>query len=329
MGLKIKSTNMNKMRKCFFYICLSIFVLSILGITNSCSKEKAASISAAKDISDSQLLQELSYISDSLASTVSETKGWSKKEWLEVICTDIGGAVKGGKHGYKVGMWIGTALGSPITGAAFGAFTGGCLAGAIASWVVSPDRALINPPDSIYYCEKTIFEGIVNDNLDITLNSSGFEPKIAERIDIDPTILLSVNLKEKYLDIGKIHNIILAALEDSLTFEKSINSGIEDSLHNAIIYSEEMKALIDEVKIDATEGSLLSENTICDRIISQFNELMLKYPNEINDVITMINEFSEKIEVSIEIEEEEKDWVYCGLATALYSYNYWWKKNEN
>ena len=77
------------------------------------------------------------------------------------------------------------------------------------------------------------------------------------------------------------------------------------------------------VGIRAQHFELSSDDDLTAKIIILFNKVLEDYASKIDDVAFIIGKYMELIDSSIELTDEQKDSVRYGLATALYSSNYW------
>lgn len=84
-----------------------------------------------------------------------------------------------------------------------------------------------------------------------------------------------------------------------------------------------MVELFNEMKTDVVYNTPVSIDLKADYAMKPFEDLFLKYSVESKDVVYLINRYSDVIKASTELTDEEKDWIMSGLATVLYSFNYW------
>lgn len=59
------------------------------------------------------------------------------------------------------------------------------------------------------------------------------------------------------------------------------------------------------------------------KVMELFNEVFKETVTDNNSVVRLINKYEEEIEKTTELTEEQKNSIRSGLATALYSFNYW------
>lgn len=302
---------------------------SMLMLLSSCGnvlevnpdEREASKTLAPTQFVDSKLITELSAFNDSLLTEVTNSRGWSAKQWIAVASADLGGAWRGGKFGAKVGFQIGTFFGNPHTGAAFGAFLGGAICGAGASWLASPDSRATKDIDYqtiALLCNRSLGDGltIIDDNLTLT-------PVGEDKVNLTPKILEQVELDKSHLTVGKMHNILLSALDGSVSISGASISNMDDPIYQSVLKSSEMVEIFDQVKYDLAAGTLFSGETKADYAMKLFEDIFTRYSQDGMDVVLIINKYSEVIKSSQELDDNEKSYILCGLATALYSFNYW------
>lgn len=296
-------------------------------VTNltSCTSEENQSLEqqpATTLLANSELLQELANFNDSLLATSTNTR-WSLPRWARIAVADINGAISGGKGGAWVGAKVGLFLGSPHTGAVFGAAIGAIAVGAGSSMTKAHATRAVPNYDLTY---KEIAQTcclILNEDLTVNTNKIAMSPAASRKININDSITSKVYLTQKQLNIGRMHNIVLSFTDGSVTIDEGNTSLNKDTLYNAIINSDEMCELYDETIINIIHENAQPVDTKADYAIQLFEDVFTQYTNDKNDAVYIINEYSKAINASSELTDEEKNWIMGGLATALYSFNYW------
>ena len=146
--------------------------------------------------------------------------------------------------------------------------------------------------------------------------------------------------------IGKMHNIILKDLNDTVKFipkeygkrfaqskKMQLNKINTEQVQCAIslqdvLYSSEYKnKLIETIN---NEKNRISEGNFnkSDYIIGLFEDIFNKYVETNDDILFIINKYQEIIDNSNELTAAEKEYVSYALSTAIYSFNYWNSKEK-
>ena len=307
-------------------------VVLILFIISSCSStnENYADVTKQNiELEKSPLLQELKVFNDSIKSTRTKTRGWTTKQWVNVIFADAEGALVGGSAGYSVGARVGLALGSPIQGAVFGATIGAIAFGGFKSWMASPGYTVrISDLPYSEFLEK--LNAITNKRYKIT------NPNAVGKIRLDSTVTESSGLSLDQLEVGKNHNLLLASLEDTTTIKiehvkgpgtranQELNSE-EQLLVNSILHSKEFEDFYNKMLETQGKNIILEEDSKVNYAMKLFEDVLENYASENEDVAFLINKYKEAIDKSNELTNEEKGWIMGALSTTLYSFNYWTK----
>ena len=258
-----------------------------------------------------------------------ETKA-SAKSILAVVSADLAGACVGGESGAEIGATVGAFFGNPITGGVFGAFIGAVGYGAFSSWLASPSSS---SPSSGDFDLDEIDTAIIieaysqyclgeENSLDLIFDEFG---DLRSQIIVDSAILDMVNLDDDALNVGYHHNVILSALEGNLDIDTQTETIVDEdqrTLEEHILYSEEMKSLFDELSLN-NESITSGQDSLPDIVINMYSDLICNYASECMDMVFIINKYSDCINNSDELTDEEKTSLNIGLATSLYSYNYW------
>lgn len=300
---------------------LAIAAVLFVGLSScsSTSEEDQIGISQNKTrYQDSELLTNLQNLNDSLLST--STRALSRKQFLNVACADISGGFSGGYVGAKIGSRIGLALGNPITGGAFGAVCGGIIWGAARSWMASPDTRAVEKKLK-YEDLATICDATLDDDLNVSYSSiKEVTPIGTKKIELEPKILDDIKLDKEQLLVGKLHNVMLATLDGSLAVQKK-DKITSDTLVTLFVNSKEFEEEYNQQILN--HQSSIDENSKASIAIKLFEDVFSKYSSDCNDVKFIINKYIDILNDSQELTSEEKDWIKKGLATALYSFNYW------
>ena len=334
------------MKNNHLFAILQFALISVFFASCSSKEYQMAEFEESHDTKfvNSKLIKDLTNINEHLLTNRIETQTrWTGKQWLNVASADIGGAWKGGKGGAWIGAKVGTFLGNPLTGATFGAFLGGAICGAAASYLASPDTKVISKQSLSYdtmkeICNKALDCSVIANTrsstaLDggLTINSESIimNAIAQEKIELGDEILSAVNLSQQNLNVGKMHNVILSVLDGSTTINESKVVNTENIFYNSIIESGEMEELFEEMKTNMAVSATPHIDTKAEYAMELFENLFVKYSEENKDVVYIINKYSDIIKASTELTDEEKDWIMTGLATALYSFNYWNVTFEN
>lgn len=232
-----------------------------------------------------------------------------------IAIADLGGAYTGGKLGARIGTEIGACLGNPVTGCAFGAFLGALGAGAYSSWHESQNtKAIFDNFDFDSYialCDKALHDEDI----------SGIPIEMREKIFVDEKIVKKTDLSSESKRVGKMHNIVLASLQEGVVIETGqheIKNDTED-YESAILYSDQMKELL----LSYASGNYQTEISLSDSVLKLFNNIFEECARNSDDVSIIINKYQSIIETSNELNEDEKYNLSLAFATALYSINYW------
>lgn len=312
-----------KKKSTFAMFCSIAITCFLLSCSNEINIEKEnGKIQKAKVITD------LEKVNQELLSTVNTVSrgphGWSKKEKLEVVCADLAGAWKGGKMGLRFGSKVGLGIGSPhLVGGGFAAL-GALIGGAWSSWKKAPTRASINNYDDFEKiqdaCKILVTKDFfINENTIILKNEDA-----NKKINIASEIVRKSRLDEKSLRIAKMHNIILSTLDGSITLDREKQSNPEeDKLKYLILNSKEFIDSCKVVGFEAQQKLSNTSNDITTKIISLFNNIVEEYGTKTDDIAFIIGKYMEVIENTTELTNGQKQSIKYGLATGLYSSNYW------
>lgn len=256
----------------------------------------------------------------------------SSREILNIVYNDLAGAYEGGKAGAWAGGKVGTFLGNPITGAAFGAFIGGVGFGAFRSWLAWPTTANSPSQNMPIDLENVEYSAIADAYSKFCLGDENFIKELEVKIQLDSSIIKNVNLDNDALMVGEKHNIMLAGLHGTISAPNRITTKIsipddglekDKTLEYSILYSPEMEEAFDGFYSNLKQTTEINGVNLPDNIIKLYSDLILNYVSECDDIIFIINKYSECINSSSELSDDEKSYLNMGLATSLYSYNYW------
>ena len=146
-------------------------------------------------------------------------------------------------------------------------------------------------------------------------------PTIYRKLDVDSSLLIMSRLDEKFLTVGRMHNIMLSVMDGSvvLNADEQKTSDIKEAIFNS-------KELMDSCKVigtDASINNLTASDPLLSKVMELFNTVMEEYVSESDDVAFIISKYVEVIDKSEDLTDEQKTSIKSGLATALYSFEYW------
>lgn len=277
-----------------------------------------------------KIIIELERINKELLSTAPQgTKGWSNwnhEQKTKVILADLGGACGGAKSGLHFGLKAGLGIGAPhLVGGGFCAL-GALVGGAYASWMAAPTVAA---NDDLLKIQR-VCKVIVKDDMSFNENSVILRSDDAnDKINVSPILLKESKLDSTSLNVAQMHNIVLSTLDGSI----SLKDYLEDE-HGETKYIDDMlnsQEFLDSCRIAgirAQDLNVCSSNDLTAKIISLFNKVLEDYASKTDDVAFIIGKYMEVIESSFELTDDQKESIRFGLATALYSSNYWEKRYD-
>ena len=252
----------------------------------------------------------------------------SKWEKAQIVMADARGAYSGSKKGATTGGRIGTFLGHPLAGGIIGGIVGGVVKGGLMSYVKyqrilnEHKKSMISPDKAAYGKATDLFKIIMTDSMALSMNSIDFiNPDVKVAISLKDSILDLSNFKEAERNVGLAHNLTLAYLEGKITINENLPLINKNTYVNAIINSEDFKRECIDISTD--DGNDVDSNDLPESVMRKFYAIYEQYANDCVDVAFIIQKYIEVIDSSNELTPEEKKNVKYGLATALYSTNYW------
>lgn len=341
---------MNKFRKRSWIVNPfgMLFTLFVAFLVSSCSTEESFNHDSKKQLETDVLAHIQAVNTELLANKPVEnaTRGWTRwtnRERTAVVAADLRGAYDGGKVGARIGANIGTLSGQPITGGVFGAVLGGAISGAYCSWLLFPNRVeSIEINDADFNSIKTLCKGMVIDGyLPIdTLIVNNIDNLMPNELGVPQNLVDMTGLDRNSIIVGKMHNIILASLDGSFDFHSGsvpmMSSGGEpttppdfnDDYAYRMLQEEiaESPVFLAECKTSAENvynGEAVLSNRTIDSILALFIDVLENYSSETTDVAYIISRYTEIIDQSTELSDEDKEQLKQSFATALYSSTYW------
>lgn len=267
------------------------------------------------DFQESELLSSLQEFNESLEH--SDTKA-TPRQVINIIFNDVCGAWVGWKEGSKIGTYAGSIFGNPAAGAVIGGGIGGICYGAFCSWLAWPENEIseIEPSDIISY--YLAYEQNVNARSQTIGTIDGA---------IDSLLIHQITLPDSLLVIGAAHNYVLYEMQtqgELNEFETEFTPAISSfpEIESEILQSNafiEMFSGPANILLNTDDESA----QIGQKIFNLLLQAMSSCPRNTSDAITIINHYYHTIQTSNRLTEEEKKPLYAGLATAIYSFDYW------
>lgn len=222
--------------------------------------------------------------------------------------------------GAKIGIGIGA---SHLVGAVFCAL-GALVGGGWSSWMAAPTNKVKDANDDFPMFQE-VCKSIVTENISINEGVIVIKDKNTyDKINISSDILNKTKLSDNSLKVAKMHNIALSSLDVSVELKQTtLNISEETKLKDAIMNSKEFMDSCKVVGIRAQSCQLSHTDDITAKVISLFNRVVKEYSSKTDDMAIIIEKYMEIINSSTELTKEQKEIVEYGLATGLYSSNYW------
>lgn len=297
--------------------CVVVVSCLLFSCTNDVNYEKAKD-NNVKVVADLERVNQNLYSSAFLNARTRVCRNRETK--MKVVCADLVGAWQGAEAGLSFGVKAGLGIGSPhLVGGGFCAL-GALVGGAWGSWMAAPTMATLDNFEKIPQTCKFTLKG------DLSINEEAIAIKdirANNKTNIPHAVLEKTKLDENTLRIAKMHNIILLSLDGAVTLdETSQNKSEMDKLKNEMLDSREFMDSCRMAGVRAQGWKLGTSADVTAKIITLFCEALAEC-SKIEDVAAVIGKYMEVIEVSKELTKEQKESVKYGLATGLYSSNYW------
>ena len=310
-----------KIAMCVFALCAAVAVATF----SSCSNEEPVQAEISESaVTSSELVASIVSFNDSLSSCVSQTRSWDG--FLRVVgiaSADIAGAYELGKIGAGVGSFF-----APGAGTAIGGAIGGVLGGAGASYLAAEQtRVSISQVSQTYAQVKLDWES--------KLSEDWYEQEINLELPTD---------KQKLLEIGKDHNLIMDGLRnhygqdafddilDSLRIKTKSEVNVDyvnafDSISLAVMkdpsFNQSYEEMLDIVSTKSPKEFIQASGVTYDEVVRLYLDILNTSREKLEDVEFITNKYIELIEKSNELTEAEKDNIYMAFSVAAASVEYW------
>ncbi len=280
--------------------------------------------------------------------TVDKLYSYNDEVMLEKGCTRAGGGagrlakadISGGYKGAKFGWNVTKGASTKVRATA--AATVGLIAGAAASYIAYKQSA---EEDTIPITKSATdflrFGKMLVKNRDYGKNDKKATiPDNIVRDSIDDNILLP-NEFEFIRPLGALHNEILVASNyegelpvtysgQQVMLDTDLSVEEEEQIEQ-LIYSHEFETkyneILSDIKVDklgnVTFLTPFDENDRVDMALKAYLELFDSYPENVDDVLKIANDYIRIIDESNEFSFEEKEMVYCAIMISIYSPQLW------
>jgi lipoprotein len=313
---------------------LKLALVVVIAVMASCSNESNFGYQTSKETNIS-VVKDLENVNTELLSKLpvdTRSTKWNFKQTVAVIVADLGGAWRGVKWGGNVGRSIGFCMGNPAVGYFAGATLGGVVAGSFSSWLVSPDAWFVKAPNDDFERIKDFCTKLTDDQMNFKNEIVGFtivDSTAKTNIDMMEELIAQSKLDRRSLNIGRAHNIMLSAMDGSVVInEKKKNITSDSKIKKAILDSKEFVDGCKSIAMNMNSEQVLNDDPILNEVMDLFNQIVDKYPSDVNDVAFLVGKYVEIIDRTKELSSEQKECIKSGLATALYSAQYWQSKFE-
>ncbi len=316
-----------------FKTVLGCSLAALILTATSCSEDYVVeSKSKVELLEQSKLISDLAQYNKEIITQTPITRSKTST----IVIADIKGAYNGGKIGYNL-----TKKYKNNTVTIVSTLIGGSIYGDYCSWKANKKSNKDNTPTGGLTIKGDPNNGstVINPgNADINniictalengeVNTNAFtnnNASIIPLLTLDEKLLASVKLTKEQLNIGKLHNVLLAAFENKISLNdacKKVESC--DSIVNMVINSKEIAELCNKIGTPEENSYFYVNEPLPDKVIELFNEIFQDAASDYDTVVRLINKYSEEIDKTSKLTEDQKTSIKNGLSTALYSFNYW------
>lgn len=325
------------MKKIMFLFSM---MFTIMLAMSSCSAEETElSETIAVNQINSLTIKKLQEYNEVMMAQKPQTRAVKGKGWI--ACADVYGAIRGMNDGSKFASMIGLATGG--TGSIATIVGCGILRGALSSYQVylSLNRFPVKTDDFFNYSLNLINQNVKSDTMNF-YRRYVYEPK-----------LQGIKLPSKFKDlqaVGYMHNqLILGYDYANPSPQAAMVKKHLDPLDNwtpptlsdktkilSVLNGKDFKSEVDKEMVILNSfvrngqfdvDNYMKANPIGDvkveNAIKEYFELFTTYPENVDDLVKITNDYIEIIETGNEFTEDEKAMIYAGLMVSIYSPQIW------
>lgn len=325
------------MKKIMFLFSM---MFTIMLAMSSCSTEETElSETIAVNQINSLTIKKLQEYNQVMMAQKPQTRAVKGKGWI--ACADVYGAIRGMNDGSKFASMIGLATGG--TGSIATIVGCGILRGALSSYQVylSLNRFPVKTDDFFNYSLNLINQNVKSDTMNF-YRRYVYEPK-----------LQGIKLPSKFKDlqaVGYMHNqLILGYDYANPSPQAAMVKKHQDPLDNwtpptlsdktkilSVLNGKDFKSEVDKEMVILNSfvrngqfdvDNYMKANPIGDvkveNAIKEYFELFTTYPENVDDLVKITNDYIEIIETGNEFTEDEKAMIYAGLMVSIYSPQIW------
>ena len=325
------------MKKIMFLFSM---MFTIMLAMSSCSTEETdLSETIAVNQINSLAIKKLQEYNEVLMAQKPHTRAINGKG--RIACADIYGAIRGMNAGRKLAAIVGLTTGG--TGSIATIVGCGILRGALSSYQVyrSLNRFPVKTDDFFNYSLNLINQNVKSDTMNF-YRRYVYEPK-----------LQGIKLPSKFKDlqaVGYMHNqLILGYDYANPSPQAAMVKKHLDPLDNwtpptlsdktkilSVLNGKDFKSEVDKEMVILNSfvrngqfdvDNYMKANPIGDvkveNAIKEYFELFTTYPENVDDLVKITNDYIEIIETGNEFTEDEKAMIYAGLMVSIYSPQIW------
>ena len=307
---------------------------------SSCSAEETElSETIAVNQINSLTIKKLQEYNEVMMAQKPHTRAINGKGWI--ACADVYGAIRGMNAGRKLAAIVGLTTGG--TGSIATIVGCGILRGALSSYQVyrSLNRFPVKTDDFFNYSLNLINQNVKSDTMNF-YRRYVYEPK-----------LQGIKLPSKFKDlqaVGYMHNqLILGYDYANPSPQAAMVKKHLDPLDNwtpptlsdktkilSVLNGKDFKSEVDKEMVILNSfvrngqfdvDNYMKANPIGDvkveNAINEYFKLFTTYPENVDDLVKITNDYIEIIETGNEFTEDEKAMIYAGLMVSIYSPQIW------